>query len=101
MLTSDIRNLVSRLCPKGHSQSFQKRASLFIVARARNNRDVHAAQFVDFVKVDLRKNQLLAHADGVIAAAIKSLWRNTTKVANPRQSNRYQPIEKLIHAIAT
>src|SRR5215813_2185715 len=70
---SQIKNLKSHSLSKGHSQTLQQSPCLFIVARTGHNRNVHAAQLVDLVEIDLRKNELLANSDRVIAAAIKGL----------------------------
>src|ERR1051325_2065303 len=92
---------IPRLSSERHSQALQKGASLFVIARGSDDRDVHPAQLVDVVEIDLRKDQLLANSDRVVAAAIESLRRNTAKVAHARQRHRYESIEKLIHSIAT
>ena len=57
LLTSDHLT-IDLYCPKGHSQTLQKCPRLFIVASARNNRDVHAAQFIDLVEIDLREKSI-------------------------------------------
>jgi hypothetical protein len=52
VLTSDLRPLIS-LLPKRHSQSLQKRSRLLIVARRGNDRDVHSAQLIYLIEVNL------------------------------------------------
>src|ERR1051325_11878980 len=73
---------------------------MFVCAGAGDDRNVHAAQFLDFVEIDLRKNQLLTHANRVVAATVKRFGRYAAKVSNTRQGDRYQPVEKFVHAIA-
>ncbi len=85
--------------PKRHSQTFQKRARLLIVARRRDNRDVHPPLLIDFVEINLRKDQLLFDSDRVVAAAVKGPGRNPAKISDARQSHRDQPIEKLVHPL--
>src|SRR6266542_905669 len=82
--------------PKRHPQPLQEGTSLLIISRRGNNRNIHPAQFIDLVKVNLRKYQLLADSDGVITAAIKRLRRNSPKGPDARQGNRHQPVQKFI-----
>ena len=47
------------------------------------------------------KHQLLRQAQAIVAAAVEPVGAQPAKVAHPRQRQRDQPIEKLVHPIAT
>src|ERR1700690_1039453 len=99
--TSAIRPLTSDLSrPKRHSQMLQQTPRLVIRSRRRHDRHIHALQLVNLRVIDLRKNQLIVQAERIVAAPVERLGRNSTKITHTRQNNRYQAIEKFIHAIA-
>src|SRR4029077_14348360 len=50
--------------------------------------------------VNLRKNQLVAQTERVIAAAIKCVWAQTFEIAHSRQHHVAEPVEKFIHSVA-
>src|SRR5260221_5456109 len=56
------------LCPERHSHVLQQRPGLIVVARRGHNRHVHAFLLVHFLVGNLRENQLIVQADGVIPA---------------------------------
>src|SRR6202158_3335158 len=68
--------------------------------RRRHNRDVHAPRLVDFHVVDLRKQQLVAQAERVVAATVETARRHALEVADARQRDVHQPIQELPHALA-
>src|SRR6266542_6080665 len=86
--------------PKRHSQSLQKCARLIVVVRRGHNRDIHSAQFVDLIKINLRKDQLLADANRIVSTAVEGFRRDSTKISYAWQGNRNQAIKKLVHAFA-
>src|SRR5688572_22071320 len=90
---------IHHLLPERHSQTLQKRARLFIIASAGDYCDVHPTQFVDFVEVDLRENQLLADPNGVVSTTIKRLGRDATEIPYTWQRNRNKSIEEFIHPL--
>src|SRR6266849_1370110 len=57
--------------PERHSQFPKEEASLLVVFRGRDDGDVHALRFVDFRDVDLREDEVIADADGVVATAVE------------------------------
>src|SRR3546814_12116306 len=63
--------------------------------------DVHTTYGVDFVVFDFRENDLLFHPDVVVATSIECTTRNTTEVANARQSHDDQAVQEFVHALAT
>src|SRR6188474_1448784 len=88
------------LVPEGHSEVFQKRASLFVIRGAGVEGDVHPLRLVELFEVDLREDDLLANAHRVVAAPVERLGRDTFEVAHARQRERDQPIEELVHLVA-
>ena len=65
------------------------------------NHDVHAPVFIDLVEIDLRKNYVFFQTKRIIAVAVKTLDRNTTKVTNAGHRDSCQPIHKFKHPNAT
>src|SRR3982751_3933268 len=60
--------------------------------------DVHAADRVDLVVLDLGEDDLLLHAEAVVAAAVERAVRHAAEVADARDGDVDQPIEELVHA---
>src|SRR5262249_39010270 len=50
--------------------------------------------------VDLRKDELLADTEREVAAAVERTRVETAEVADPRQRDRDQPVEELVHPCA-
>src|SRR5438552_12815803 len=73
----------------------------FVVALSRgDDRDVHPAQRVDLVVVDLGKDDLLLDAQAVVAAAVERAVGHAAEVADARDGDVDQAIEELVHARA-
>src|SRR5450432_3248316 len=87
------------LLSEREAESFQQRPALLVIASRGRNGDIHAAHLIDCVVLDLRKNDLFAHAHAVVAAAIETTRRDATKIANTRHRHGDEAIEKLVHAI--
>src|SRR5512142_1664666 len=68
-----------------HAEHFQQLRCLLIVLCRCYDRDFHAADLVDLVVLNLRENQLLAQAKGIVAATIESVARNSPEITHPRQ----------------
>jgi hypothetical protein len=62
--------------------------------------DVEAADLVDRVVVDLGEDDLLADADGVVAAAVERARLQAAEVADPRDRDRHEAVEELVGALA-
>src|ERR1039458_3221872 len=88
------------LLPKRHAHMLQQGPRLVVGARRGHNRNVHALQLFDLGVIDLRKDQLVAHAQREIAAPVEGLGRHSAEVANPRQRHVHQAVEKFVHAVA-
>src|SRR5438094_167715 len=77
------------------AKAAEKRAGLLVRVRARGDGDVEAADLVDGVVVDLRKDDLLADAERVVPAPVERARAETSEVADARQGDRDQPVEEL------
>src|SRR3712207_5832722 len=74
--------------------------SLFVVARGRDDGDVHAARLVHLVEIDLGEDELVADAERVVAAPVERLRRDAAEVAHARQGHTNQTVEELVHPVA-
>ena len=70
--------------------------SLLVGRSRRNEGDLHAEDLGDLVDVDLREDDLLADAQGVVALAVELLV-DALEVADTRQGDGDQTLEELVH----
>src|SRR5690606_11783282 len=91
----------SPLRPQREVERLEQRAALLIRPRSRRDRDIHAPHRVDLVVVDLGEDDLLADADVVVALAVERARRKSAEVADARDRDVDQPIEELVHPLAT
>src|SRR5580765_2927662 len=89
-----------RLRGEGHAEEFKKLLGLLVGLRRRHDADLEPAEAVNLVVFDLRKRELLAHPQRVIAPPIERLARDAPEVADARQRQRRQPIEEVPHPLA-
>src|SRR5438094_3776487 len=92
--------LLSGLSGEGHAEGLEQRLGLLVGARRRRDGDVEPAHLVDRVVVDLREDDLLAHAHGVVPAAVERAAAEPAEVADARDGDRHQPVEELVGARA-
>ena len=64
------------------------------------DRDVEAADLLDGVVVDLREDDLLAHARASSCRGRRTSGRESAEVADARKRDRDQPVEELPHPVA-
>src|SRR2546425_7921944 len=64
----------------------EQRARLVVRPRRGGNRDVHPAQRVDLVVIDLREDDLLLETEAVVAPAVKSAVRHAAEIADARHA---------------
>src|SRR5712691_11534735 len=83
---------------EGHAEAAQERERLLVSLRSGRDRDVEAADLLDVVVVDLGEDDLLADSERVVAATVERTRAQTAEVADARQRDRDQPVEKLVHA---
>src|SRR5947209_6007677 len=82
------------------AEGLQKGAGVFVGLGAGRDRHVEAAYLLDVVVVDLREDDLLAHAERVVAATVERAGIEPPEVADAREGDRDQPVEELVHARA-
>src|SRR5579872_852523 len=75
----------------------EERKGLVVVLRGGRDRDVEPADVGDRVVVDLRKDDLLADAERVVAAPVERAGVEPAEVADARQRDRDQTVEELPH----
>src|SRR5271166_2251999 len=83
--------------PEGDAKLAKQFPRLFVVVGRGHDGDVHALRVLKLVGVDLREDDLLGQSQAEIAMTVKAVGVNAAKVANTRQGNRDQTIEKLVH----
>src|SRR5687767_8937300 len=67
----------------------------------RHESDVHTANLVDLFRLDLRKNDLLGDAEGVVASTVETALRHPLEVAHTRDRDANQTVIKFIHTLAS
>src|SRR6266498_1638028 len=88
-----------RLFAKRHAELTQEEARLLVVLRRGDDGDVHSLRLVDLPRIDLRKDQMVADAEGVVAAAVEGARGHTPEVAHAREGDVDQPVEELVHLV--
>src|SRR2546426_1376626 len=83
-----------------HPEAAQQRAALFVRSRRGHNRDLHAAQAIDLVVVDLREDELLFQPKREVASAVEALVRHTLEVADARERDGDELLEEVPHPLA-
>ena len=78
----------------------QQGAAFFIGLSGGDNDDVHAADLVDLIVLDLGEDQLLLDAHGIVAAAIESVGVDALEVTDTGQSHVEQTIQEFPHLVA-
>src|ERR1700751_438668 len=86
---------------QGKTKALEQFASYFVVLRGGGKSDVHALDLVHARIVNFREHQLVLQAQGVIAAAIEGVGRQSAEVAHARQHHIAEPVEKFVHFLAT
>ena len=64
----------------------------------RGDDNVQAANFIDFIVVDFRENELFLDAESVIASAVEGIAVDASEVADAREGDIHELIEEIIHA---
>lgn len=83
---------------EGHAEEGEKLASLKIGAGGGGDDDVEPADFVDFIVVDFREDELFLDAEGEVAAAVEGRGFDAAEVANAREGDVHKFIEEMEHA---
>src|SRR3954447_8265392 len=99
-MTSDFLAILfpsSVLTGERHAEPGEERVRVLVACGAGCDGDVEAADVGDRVVVDLRKDDLLADAERVIAAPVERARVEPTEVADARERDRDEAVEELPH----
>src|SRR5487761_172309 len=83
-----------------HAEACQQTPRLVVCAGRGHDRHFQPAKLVDLVVVDLRKDDLLAQAERVVAAAVEALAVDAAEVADSRERDVEQLVQEEPHAAA-
>ena len=83
------------------AQSLQQLLGLLVGLSGGDEADVHAADRIDLVEVDLGEDDLLLQAEGVVAAAIEGVAVDAAEVANAGQRDIEEAVNELVHTLTT
>src|SRR5205814_2099992 len=86
--------------PERHPEAAQQSARLFVRPRRRADRDLHAAQPVDLVVLDLREDELLLEAERVVPASVETLVGHALEVPDARERHGHELLEEMPHPLA-
>src|ERR1700722_4377017 len=98
--SSLLNPLCLRSLTEGYAELPEQGTRLVVVFGCRHDGDVHALQLLHARIIHFRKNQLVAHAQRVVASSIEALGGNAAKVTYAGQGHRDQPVEKFVHDVA-
>src|SRR5881396_422113 len=82
-----------------HPEAAQQRARLFVRPRRRADRDLHAAQPVDLVVLDLGEDELLLEPERVVAAPVKALVGHALEVPDARKRHGHELLKEMPHPL--
>ena len=91
----------SSLVRERSAHESEQLACFFIGLCGGGDSDVHTAQLLDLIVIDLGEDDLFLQAHAVVAAAVECVCGNTAEVTNTGKSNVKQSVEELPHAILT
>src|SRR5256886_13561083 len=69
-----------------------------VISCRRSDGDVHAPDLIDLVVLDFGENDLLLHAQRVVALAVEGARRHAAEVADARHRDVDEAVEELVHA---
>ena len=85
---------------EGSAQKRQQLLGLLVGGSGGADADVHTTDLVHLVILDLRENQLLLQAEGVVAAAVEGIGVDAAEVTDTGQRHAEQTVQELVHLIA-
>src|SRR5947199_1136147 len=80
------------------TEGSQQRAALVVGGARGDDGDVHPADGVDLVVVDLGEDQLLGDAERVVPATVERVRVEPAEVADARNRDAHEPVVELPHA---
>jgi hypothetical protein len=95
ILHAFLRHTLLRFLPaERHTKHLQQSTRVLIGFGRGHNRDLHTAQFINFVVLDFRKHQLILETQCVITASIKRICRDTAEITDARQCDIQQAVNE-------
>src|SRR5713101_8125704 len=82
------------------AQGTEQCPTLVVGGSGRHDGDVHTADGIDLVVVDLREDQLLRDAEGVVPPAVDRIRIASPEVADPGDRHAHETVVELPHAVA-
>src|ERR1700679_3657297 len=79
-------------------EGFEQSTAVLVVRGGRRDGDIHPANLVDLVVLNLGENDLLLDAQAVVAAPVEGARPDAAEVADARDRDVDQPVEELVHA---
>src|SRR5919109_418558 len=83
-----------------HAHGAQESQAVLVALRRRRDRHVQTPDGGDVVVVDLGEDDLLADPEREVAAPVERPRVEAAEVADPRQRDRNEPVEELVHPVA-
>src|SRR4029079_9840310 len=88
-----------RLGTERHAQVLQEQPRFLVGAGTGHEGDVHAPRLVDLGVVDLGEDELVAQAQGVVAAPVEGPGGHAPEVAHAGQGHVEEAVDELVHAV--
>ena len=82
---------------EGKTEEFEQSVAFFVGVGRGNEGDVHAHEFVDVIDVNLREDDLLGDAEGVVTTAIETTF-DAFEVADTGKSDADEAFEEGLRA---
>src|SRR5690606_23562639 len=95
----ELRHLFTSVAER-EVEGRQQRLGFLVGLGRRRDADVQPSHGVDLVVFDLGEDDLFLHADVVVAPAIEGPARYAAEVTHPRERDRDQAVEELVHPLA-
>src|SRR5699024_6028929 len=92
----DLRRRGS-VCLEREAEVAQECTSLVVRLGSRHDRDVHTADPIDPVLVDLMEHRLLRETEGVVAVPVELAVRQSAEIADAGQRERHDAVDELPH----
>src|ERR1700761_6826947 len=89
-----------RSLAEGYAELPQQGTRLVIVLGSGHNSDIHALQLIYARVIHLGENQLVAHAQRVVASPVEALGRDSLEVAYSREGDGNQTVKEFVHDVA-
>src|SRR6266480_6157179 len=86
------------LLPEREVECLEQRSAVTVISCRRRDGDVHAPDLIDLVVLDFGENDLLLHAQGVVALAVEGARRHAAEVADAWHRDVDEAVEELVHA---